>query len=105
LDFGDASANLPTYDLVYLLATFWNPTQRALAEEQLLRRYLAGLIGAGINYSWQQLCNDYRLMLAYMLFDPIWNAVAGADQAYWWPKLQCLAATNDEWQCEQLWQE
>ncbi len=104
LDFGDASANLPTYDLVYLLATFWNPTQRALAEEQLLRRYLAGLIGAGINYSWQQLCNDYRLMLAYMLFDPIWNAVAGADQAYWWPKLQCLAAANDEWQCEQLWQ-
>lgn len=104
LDFGAASANLPTYDLVRLLATFWNPTQRAFYEEQLLRRYLAGLIGAGIDYSWQQLCSDYRLMLAYMLFEPIENAINGLNEASWWSKLQCLAAANDEWQSEQLWQ-
>ncbi len=104
LDFANAATNVPTYDLVSMLASFWNPTQRALYEEQLLRRYLAGLIGAGIDYSWQQLGSDYRLMLAYLLFEPIGNAVDGADKAYWWPKLQCLAAANDEWQCEQLWQ-
>jgi hypothetical protein len=98
-DFQDASFNFPAYDLVYMLATFWSREQRAQYEEPLLRRYLQGLQERGINYGWQDLREDYRLCLAYMFFDGVWNATAGSPHAYWWKKMSCLAAACEDRDC------
>jgi len=74
VDFQDVSANLGAYDLVYLLATFWTPDQRHKdsREERLLRRYHHALLASGVkDYGWVDLLTDYKLMLAYMIFDPV----------------------------------
>lgn len=97
VDFQDASVNFPAYDLVYMLATFWTREQRAQHEERLLRRYLQGLQEREVTYNWQQLREDYRLCLAYMFFDPVWNATAGSSPEYWWKKISCLAAACEDW--------
>jgi len=99
IDFQDACVNFPTYDLVYMFATFWTREQRGRYEENLLRRYLNGLQSRGVNYEWEDLCDDYRLCLSYMLFDAVWNATSGSSRAYWQPKLGCLVAAYQDWGC------
>lgn len=105
IDYQDASGNFGAYDLTYLFATFWTPQQRAgdSLERTLLRRYWQRLVARGVvGYSWEQLVEDYRVMLAYMVFDPVFNAVSGAARAYWEPKLRCLTAAYREWRCADL---
>ena len=105
VDFQAASGNFGAYDLVYLLATFWTPEQRHAGEreEQLLRRYHEMLLANGVTgYTWEQLLTDYRLMVAYMVFDPVWDAVSGADESYWRPKLHCLTANYQDLKCVEL---
>jgi hypothetical protein len=105
VDFQDASANLGTYDLVYLFATFWTPEQRREndREERLFRYYLDRLRHYGVrDYTWDDLQTDYRLMIAYMIFDPVWNQTSGSSKAYWWPKLQCLVGAYRDWECDRL---
>ncbi len=92
-------------DLVYLLATFWTSAQRRDGdrEERLLRRYHAALVAHGVaDYPWDDLARDYRLMLIFILFLPIWDAVNGSSRAYWWPKLTCLAGAYQDWRCAEL---
>lgn len=43
VDFRDACVNFPTYDLVYMLETFWSREQRALNENYCLHRYQSEL--------------------------------------------------------------
>jgi hypothetical protein len=105
IDFQGASANLGAYDLVYLFATFWTPEQRREhnREERLLRRYLDRLRLHGVrDYSWNDLQTDYRLMIAYMIFDPVWNQTSGSSRDYWWPKLLCLIAAYQDLDCGEL---
>jgi hypothetical protein len=102
IDFQDASANLGAYDLVYLFATFWTPEQRHERDREmgLLYRYLDRLHLYGVrDYTWGNLSTDYRLMIAYMIFDPIWNQTSGSSKNYWWPKLQCLVAAYQDLNC------
>lgn len=105
VDFQDVSAGLGAYDLVYLFATFWTNAQRHESdrEARLLRHYHHTLQAAGVTgYSWDTLLADYRLMVAYMIFDPIWNQTSGASQAYWWPKLCCLTDAYRDLGCAEL---
>ena len=105
VDFQDVSANFAPYDLVYLFATFWTPAQRHEGgrEARLLRRYHAELCAAGVRgYPWEQLLLDYRLMILFMIFDPVWNQTAGSPESYWWPKLQCLTAAFNDLDCAGL---
>lgn len=105
IDFQDASVNFGPYDLVYMFATFWTSKQRHEnnREMRLLRRYHHGLLSHGIQgYDWHALVADYRLMLCYMLFDPVWNATSGSNRTYWWPKLDCLAQAYRDWDCANL---
>jgi len=105
VDFQDVSANFSTYDLVYMFATFWTPEQRhdQDRERQLLERYYQQLQQHGVqNYAWAELWTDYRVMLALMIFDPIWNQIDGSRQTYWWPKLQCLIGAFQDLGCAQL---
>jgi hypothetical protein len=93
IDFDSVSANLPAYDLVYMLATFWTREQRTekRREERLLQRYLRGLEANGVTgYGWEDLLADYRTCLLLMVFDPVWDETSGASVDYWLPKLRCL---------------
>lgn len=102
IDFQDACVNFPVYDLVYMLATFWTREQRRSQEEPLLRSYQQTLHQRGITYDWDQLCDDYRLCLSYMLFDAVWNATSGSSPEYWKPKMQCLVDAYQDWGCAAL---
>jgi hypothetical protein len=102
IDFGDVSGNFGAYDLVYILCTFWTREQRHEGERELkfLRRYHHGLLAGGVTgYSWEQLLADYRLMILFMIFDPVWNQTDGTGRSYWWPKMQCLTDAFQDWDC------
>ena len=102
IDFQDACVNFPTFDLVFMFATFWTHEQRAGIEQKLLHRYLDTLTTHGIDYDWDLLCDDYRLCLSYMFFDAVWNATSGSRREYWKPKLSCLIAAYQDWKCGDL---
>lgn len=105
VDFQAVSANFAPYDLAYLVPTFWTRAQRQAdqREASLLRRYHRGLERQGVTgYGWEQLLTDYRLMVTLMIFDPVHDQGAGADQSYWWPKMQCLTAAYQDLKCQDL---
>ena len=102
IDFQDVCVNFPTYDLVYMFASFWTREQRGQYEEPSLRRYLGNLQSKGVRYDWSALCDDYRLCLCYMLFDAVWNAASGSAKEYWFPKLSCLISAYQDWECAGL---
>jgi hypothetical protein len=105
VDWQSASANFAAYDLAYLFPTFWTPAQRheQAREERLLRRYHNTLVARGVQgYSWDDLMTDYRMMITFMLFDPVWNQTDGSPESYWWPKMQCLADAFKDLECAAL---
>jgi hypothetical protein len=105
VDFDSASGNFPAYDLVYLLSTFWSRAQRLgnARERHFLLHYHTILCQAGVeNYCFADLCQDYRLMLCYMLLDAPADQVRGSPASYWQPKLRCLAEAYEDWECEAL---
>ena len=105
VDWQGASPDLPSIDLTHLFPTFWTPEQRHERdrERRLLQRYLAGLHAGGFTgYDWEALQDDYRLLLIYMVFYPVWDAVNGSSKAYWWPKMQCLTSAYRDWACQEL---
>jgi hypothetical protein len=107
VDWQGSWADLPTFDLTHLFATFWTPEQRREEdrEEGMLRRYLEILEGAGVRgYGWEQLRRDYRLSLIFLVLHPVWDAVSGSGRSYWWPKLACLTGGYRDWGCEALLQ-
>lgn len=93
MDWQSPYASIGAFDLVIMCASFWTPEQRHAnnREENMLRRYLAALHAHGVaNYTWEQLLEDYRLMLLFFLQVAIWDQTNGSERDYWWPKLQCL---------------
>ncbi len=105
VDFDSASGNFAAFDLVYLLATFWRRSQRLEEgrEQALLATYHRALTDYGVrNYSYQDLLLDYRLMLCYVLFDPVADLVRGSPRSYWWPKLSRLMAAYQDWGCAKI---
>lgn len=105
VDWQGAWVDLPTYDLTHLFATFWTPEQRRedCRERRALRRYLSALQDAGVEgYTREQLEDDYRMVLIFMIFYPVWDAVNGADRSYWWPKMSCLTSAYQDWACQEL---
>lgn len=105
LDWQSPSFDLGTYDLVNLVATFWTPQQRHHLDREMsiLQRYHQGLQRHGVhNYSWDELLTDYRSALVFWVLMPIQDGADGAPRSYWWPKLQCLIAAFEEWECAAL---
>lgn len=45
---------------------------------------------------------DYRHGLIYWLLVPVQDCYGGAGNEYWWPKMQCLVAAFQDWECERL---
>ena len=53
-------------------------------------------------YPFKQLLEDYRLMLIWRAFHPVWDTSYGCGKGYWWPKMQCLTGAYRDWGCEGL---
>ncbi len=102
IDFQSPKADFAALDLVYLFATFWTPAQRQRREPALLRRYHRAIQAHGVSYGWDELLVDYRLMVIYMLFFPLWDYVNGSRRAYWWPKMYCLTGAFQDLGCADL---
>lgn len=105
LDWQEPTADIGGYDLVNLCATFWTSEQRQAAqrEQQILRRYHAGLQACGVrDYTWPDLLTDYQSGLIFWLLMPVQDRFGGAGKDYWWPKMQCLVAAFREWRCGEL---
>ena len=105
VDFQSVCTDFAARDLVYLLSTFWTCEQRQRHESALLTRYHQVLTEQGVTgYSLTMLFEDYRLALIDMIFHPLWDTTYGAESAYWRPKLECLVAAYQDWNCEALLQ-
>lgn len=105
IDLDSINAFLPAFDLMYLFTTFWTREQRAEGGRELeaLRRYHERLQLGGVqNYTFDQLLLDYRLSIAHNLLHPVWDQQHGSSEAYWRPKLSCLIAAFEGWDCMEL---
>jgi Phosphotransferase enzyme family len=108
IDFDSVSTSFGATDLVYCCVHFQTAAQRHEGgrEVRLLRRYHAALQKHGVSgYSWEQLLLDYRLMLIFRMFEPVWDETNGTSKQYWWPKLQCVATAFQDWGCAELLEE
>jgi hypothetical protein len=105
IDWQSACIDIGAGDLVNLMATFWTSEQRNAQgrERRLLDQFHRRLTEHGVTgYSVERLENDYRIGLVYWILMPIQDAYDGSPIDYWWPKLQCLAAAFDDWDCRTL---
>lgn len=105
IDWQSPAVSLGPGDLVPLCATFATPAQRQRGhfEDQVLRRYHAGLVAHGVRgYSWDALLTDYKLGVIDWLYYPVWDQTNGTGRAYWWPKLQCLTGAFADLHCAEL---
>ncbi|HCI78143.1 MAG TPA: hypothetical protein DHW02_00460 [Ktedonobacter sp.] len=102
MDWQGPWGGIGAYDLVMMCASFWTSAQRQenKREETMLRRYVAALQAHGVtNYTWDQLMEDYRLMVLVFLQVAIWDQTNGSVRDYWWPKLQCLMSAARDLDC------
>lgn len=105
IDWQSYGFEIGTLDLANLCATFWTREQRQEnnREERILRRYREQLVAGGVKgYSWEDLLLDYRHALVFWLLIPVQDGADGALRDYWWPKMQCLVAAYQDWECDAL---
>ena len=101
-DMEEACLYLGAEDLVYLMATFWTRKQRQENDREIrcLKRYHEALVKRGVrDYSWDDLCRDYRLQLIWRVELPVWDQQNGSSRDYWRPKMQNLADAYRDWDC------
>ncbi|HVL33818.1 MAG TPA: phosphotransferase [Actinomycetota bacterium] len=103
VDFDSVSAAPAAFDLAFLLTTFWTSEQRADHELRFLRAYHESLQSHGVQgYSWEDLLMDYRVMIAFVVFDAVFDHANGSSRGYWKPKMRCLTGAYQDWKCDEL---
>ena len=104
-DFDQATIQTPAYDLVQLLVSYWMPATRGEdhREARLLQHYHAALMDMGVKgYHFEQLMDDYRLMIIFQLFSAVKEQVRGCAKPLWLNRLLCLLGAFDDLDCQQL---
>ena len=98
---------LGVYDLVYATLFDWRPETRRELELPLLRRYHEQLCRRGVeNYSWQQLCDDYRVCVPMGLYVATEYCRDGINEPLlhvWLPMLKRTLIACEELRCDELW--
>ncbi len=105
LDWQGPYGGMGAFDLVTMYASSWTSAQRQenKREKTMLRQYVAALQAHGVtNYTWDQLLEDYRLMIMIFLQVAIWDQTNGSVRDYWWPKLQRLMSATRDLDCLSL---
>ena len=104
-DLEEVCTYLAAEDLVYMIATVWTREQRQENDREVrcLTRYYESLVKHGVrDYTWDDLCRDYRLQLIWRVELPVWDQVNGSTRDYWRPKMQCLTDAYRDWDCAAL---
>ena len=82
---------LAIYDLSYAIVHRWEPDMRWRLEEAMLHRYHDRLCELGVvEYSWEQLMDDYRLCASMNIYVVVESFAGGASEAVrarWLPRL------------------
>lgn len=95
--------DLAPKDLAHMMALFWFPEQRRDLERPLLRQYYERLCENGVmDYSWEQLWNDYRLCVIRKLFHPAWQWETGHHPNIWWNHLERVMMAYEDLECREL---
>jgi len=103
LDWQSPTFDIGALDLANLCATFWTRTQRREhdREHRVLARYHHGLLAGGVRgYDMATLYDDYRRALISWVLVPVQDAGDGSAASYWRPKMGCLAAAYQDWDCD-----
>lgn len=102
-DFDLWSINVPTHDLVYMMAMHWYPERRQALERQLLQRYHDTLLESGITgYTRGALDRDYRWAVLWQITRPVWQWSINIPPVIWWNNLERIFAAVDDLGCEEL---
>ncbi|GHO82336.1 DUF1679 domain-containing protein [Dictyobacter formicarum] len=105
IDWQRPKMHIGVSDLVHMCDTFWTRAirQEGQRELHLLQRYYDLLCTYGVkNYTWEELLIDYRSQLIEEALFPVLHDCLRTTKHYWWPKIQCLMAAVEDWQCLKL---
>ena len=100
---------LGVYDLAYAIVLDWDIETRRQHEISILKQYHAHLIKNDIlNYSWEQLYNDYRLCVVMCVYIATEYCRGGINEKWvhvWLPMLQRALTACDDLDCYMIWRE
>ncbi len=100
---------LGVYDLAYAIVLDWDVEMRRRCEIPMLKRYHESLIQNGVlDYSWQQLYDDYRLSAAMGVYIATEYCRGGVNSRWvsvWLLMLQRALTACDDLECSLLWRE
>jgi Ecdysteroid kinase-like family len=92
-----------TDDLAYMIAVHWFPDWRHRYEGESLRRYHDALTAGGVRgYSFDALCDDYRLSVLWQIATPMWQANHGLGSWIWWHHLDRIMSAVHDLGCLEL---
>jgi len=98
---------LGVYDLAYAMGMDWEIDIRRALEEAVLRRYHEGLMAHGVSdYSWEQLFEDYRLMMCmnvYVATEWCRGQFNADTMPSWMPMLRNAMTAVDDLDCRAFW--
>ena len=99
---------LGVYDLAYAIVLDWDIALRRQYELPVLERYHQHLMQNGVvDYSWQQLYDDYRLCVTMAVYIATEYCRGGVNERWvpiWLPMLQRSLTAMDDLECSALWQ-
>jgi hypothetical protein len=100
---------LGVYDLAYAIVLDWDSDTRRKCEILILKRYHEHLVKNGVlDYSWEQLYNDYRLCVAMGVYIATEYCRGGVNERWvhvWLSMLQRALTACDDLDCNALWKE
>ena len=98
---------LGVYDLAYAIVLDWEAETRRQYEIPVLKRYHVHLIENGVlDYSWDQLVDDYRLCVAMGVYIATEYCRGGVNERWihvWLPMLQRALTARDDLDCRAPW--
>ncbi len=103
VDFQEVSANFPTFDLGYLLS-FFPPVNHADTVSSLKKYYTYLDAKVSERYAFNDLMDDYRLMLCLLIYIPVWDQSYGAPETYWKPKFRNVMRDFQNFECMEFMQ-
>ena len=99
---------LGVYDIAYAMVLDWDIETRRQFEDLILKRYHEHLIKNGVlDYSWEQLVNDYRLCVPMCVYVATEYFRGGGNEQWihvWLQMLQRALTACDDLNCSVLWQ-
>ena len=86
-----------------MMAMHWYPDRRHRLERQLLDRYHAALLAAGVReYDRKALDDDYRWAVLWQITLPVFQAANGIPPVIWWNNLERIWLAFEDLGCREL---